>query len=346
MSDWIADPRIRWRILLTARLAAPLGPSEADRLGERLQDLVSRHGWPDERPPARQVAMERADDVDALRARLAEEDGTPVVVGMAGQHLVVSAHHAWVDGLGLLDVLAEVTGTDVSSGARGVSGRPRAGGFLGAAVRRLGEVAFTPPARLALPGVAPAGGDAFAVASVPGHHGTARLVHAASAGLVHHNRAAGRRTRHVAIAIGAARREETAPGTPRRIADRSELLRLRGVEDLDLAAIERLVREAPTQPPVEAGGSAGGRVVETALRVLAPRLGSSLLVSHLGQVQAPGVDDLAFHPVTAGGTGLSLGAVGIGERTVLGLRGRRSEWDDASLTALLQTLTASLTGTG
>ncbi|NPC95323.1 hypothetical protein [Nocardioides sp. zg-DK7169] len=346
MSDWIADPRIRWRILLTARLDAPLGPDDAHRVGERLQALAARHGWPDERPADQRCSVERADDLGALRAHLAEEDRTPVVVGLAGEHLVVSAHHAHVDGLGLLDVLAEVTGSEVSSGARGVTGRPRAGGFLGSAARRLGEVALAPPARVALPGVAPAAGDAFAVVSVPGHHGTARLVHAATVGLVRHNRLARRRTRHVAVAIGAARREETPPGTPRRIEDRSELLRLRDVEDLDLAAVERLVREAPTQPPVEAGGAAGGRVVETALRVLAPRLGSSLLVSHLGRVQAPGVAGLAFHPVTAGGTGLSLGAVGIGDRTVLGLRARRSEWDDASLAALLDTLVAALDAPG
>ncbi|WP_166391610.1 hypothetical protein [Nocardioides ochotonae] len=342
MSDWVADPRIRWRILLTARLAAAPGPDEARLLGQRLQRLAADHDWPDARP-AGQRAVERADDLGALRARLAEEDRTPVVLGLAGPCLVVSAHHAWVDGLGLLDVLAAVTDTAVSSGARGVTGRPQAGGFLGSAVRRLGEVAFAPPARAALPGVVPAPGDAFAVASVPGHHGTARLVHAAAQGLVHHNRGAGRRTRHVAVAIGAARREETPAGAAPRIADRSELLRLRDVEDLDLGAVERLVREAPTQPPVGTGGAAGGRVVETALRVLAPRLGSSMLVSHLGRVTAPGVADLAFHPVTAGGTGLSLGAVGIEDRTVLGLRARRSQWDDASLAALLDALAASLT---
>jgi len=343
MSDWVADPRIRWRILLTARLDAAPGPDGARLLGERLGELAARHDWPDARPPGER-AVERADDLGALRARLAEEDRTPVVLGLAGPCLVVSAHHAWVDGLGLLDVLAAVTGTDVSSSARGVTGRPQAGGFLRSAVRRLGEVAFAPPARVALPGVVPAPGDAFAVVTVPGHHGTARLAHAATQGLVRHNLSAGRRTRHVAVAIGAARREDTPAGSAPRIADRSELLRLRDVEDLDLGAVERLVREAPTQPPVEAGGAAGGRAVETALRVLAPRLGSSVLVSHLGRVTAPEVADLAFHPVTAGGTGLSLGAVGSGDRTVLGLRARRSQWADTSLAVLLEVVAASLTG--
>ena len=44
---------------------------------------------------------------------------------------------------------------------------------------------------------------------------------------------------------------------------------------------------------------------------------------------------LAFYPVTAGGTGLSLGAVGHDDTTVLTLRGRASQWDAAGLAGLL-----------
>ena len=39
--------------------------------------------------------------------------------------------------------------------------------------------------------------------------------------------------------------------------------------------------------------------------------------------------------MTAGGTGLSLGAVGHDGRTVLTLRGAASAWDEAGLSALL-----------
>jgi hypothetical protein len=46
--------------------------------------------------------------------------------------------------------------------------------------------------------------------------------------------------------------------------------------------------------------------------------------------------DLAFYPVTAGGTGLSLGAVTQGDVTVLTLRGRASRWSTDDLDALLQ----------
>ena len=69
--------------------------------------------------------------------------------------------------------------------------------------------------------------------------------------------------------------------------------------------------------------------------MLAPRLGATLLVSHLGDVTTSAAGALAFYPVTAGGTGLSLGAVGHGGSTVLTLRGRASRWDAASLEALL-----------
>ena len=72
------------------------------------------------------------------------------------------------------------------------------------------------------------------------------------------------------------------------------------------------------------------------MRVLARRLGSTLLVSHLGEVTAPHVERLAFHPVTAGGTGISLGAVGHRGRTVLTLRARAADWDADGLERVLE----------
>ena len=43
-----------------------------------------------------------------------------------------------------------------------------------------------------------------------------------------------------------------------------------------------------------------------------------------------------FHPVTAGGTGISLGAVGHRGRTVLTLRARAADWDADGLERLLE----------
>jgi len=74
----------------------------------------------------------------------------------------------------------------------------------------------------------------------------------------------------------------------------------------------------------------------------AVRLGSTLLVSHLGDVTTSAAARLAFYPVTAGGTGLSLGAVTHDGTTTLTLRGRGSAWDPAGLEALLAAVVDAL----
>jgi hypothetical protein len=161
---------------------------------------------------------------------------------------------------------------------------------------------------------------------VEGSVRSSALVHAAAQTLV--ARGAGR---HIAIAVGATRDPDAAE-----VGNRSALLRLRDVERLDLAAIERALRAAPAERPPVARTGAVDRFAAVAMRALARRLGSTLLVSHLGDVTAPRVDRLAFHPVTAGGTGLSLGAVGHGGRTVLTLRARAAAWDADGLERLLE----------
>ena len=69
----------------------------------RLTDLSAQQEWHGT------TEVRGDDDVDALRARLID-GSAPVLTGIAGSALVVSAHHAWVDGLGLLDILAAATG--------------------------------------------------------------------------------------------------------------------------------------------------------------------------------------------------------------------------------------------
>jgi hypothetical protein len=61
-----------------------------------------------------------------------------------------------------------------------------------------------------------------------------------------------------------------------------------------------------------------------------------MLVSHLGEVTADQVDRLAFHPVTAGGSGISLGAVGHRGRTTVTLRARAARWSEDDLQELLE----------
>ena len=162
---------------------------------------------------------------------------------------------------------------------------------------------------------------------LPGSFRTAEIVHAAVGALV--DRGTGPR---VAVAVGVTR-DPDAGGA---IEDRSALLRLRDVERLDLPGIERALREAPVERPPVARSGLVDRAAAVAMRILARRLGSTLLVSHLGEVTAPNVERLAFHPVTAGGTGLSLGAVGLRGRTVLTLRARAADWDADGLKQLLE----------
>ena len=327
--EWVADPGIGWRILLTAYLPEP--PDAGDVLG-RLTELAARQGWEGT------TEVRSDDEVDALRARLVDGPA-PVTAGIAGSALVVSAHHASVDGLGLLDVMAAATGQPVASRVRGVGERPTRGSFARTAIRRLAEAAFRPPARVATPDGEVASGDVFAEITVPGLWRTAELVTAAVQGILRHNDAAGRDTRHLAVAVGAGRPRS---GDDDRIADRSALMRLTDLEDATAQEIEERLRTAPLEAPPSGGGPATARLLAGGMRLLSRRLGSTLLVSHLGDVTAEHATALAFHPVTAGGTGLSLGAVGLRGSTTLTLRARAGHWDRPGLEELLREIAAEL----
>jgi len=323
----VADPSIAWRILLIAELDHRLDPVTAR---EALARLYAEQRWEGV------GTVETDDDPGLLRARLGELRGPVVACGLAGSSLIVSAHHSAADGLGLLALLAALTGSPASSAARGVGQRADASGFVGAITRRLVEVVAVPPARVAAEGGDPsAAHDVYAQTTIGATPATADLVYASARGISAHNAAADRRTRHVAVAIGVARPDD---GTG--IADRSALLRLRNVERLDRDDIADLLRTAPTQHPVQDGS--GGALLRLGLRVLGPRLGSTLLVSHLGAVSAPGARDLAFYPVTAGGTGLSLGASTLRNQTTITLRARGQSWSRDGLERLLETIAREL----
>ena len=337
--DWVADPAIAWRIVVTAVLTTPLTLDDAR---DRLVSLQTQQGW-----PASGRVLTGTDEAE-LRRRLGDERQGVVSLGLTddGRRIVVSAHHGRVDGLGLLAVLVAVTGASVTSSARGVGDRPDDAGPLGTIARRLVEVALTPPARIASPSPstrpgAPDDLDVYVERELSSPVRTAALVLAGARGVTTFNRAhAARRrtrhTRHVAVAIGVARDTSTAT-----ISDRSALLRLRDVERLDLGGITAALAQAPTQRPVHGTGGGAG-LVTFGLRVLAPRLGSTLLVSHLGNVAADGIDALSFHPVTAGGSGVSLGALTLAGRTRVSLRARGDAWTHDGLEQLLEAVVAEI----
>ena len=103
-----------------------------------------------------------------------------------------------------------------------------------------------------------------------------------------------------------------------------------------------MYKRQPLEAPPTGGRRATARLMAGGMRLLSRRLGSTLLVSHLGEVTADGATGLAFHPVTAGGTGLSLGAVGLGGSTTLTLRARADHWDRPGLAGLLSEIAAEL----
>lgn len=331
---WVADPTIGWRILLTATLPEVVRTVD---LAERLDALARSEGWA-ARPPLTTPTPAH------LRDLLVAPAPEPVLVGVHDRDVVVSAHHGALDGLGLLSVLDRLGLGPATSSARGVGDRTTTGGVVTTVARRLGEVAFRPPARITPPAApVPAPGDALVEAEVPGSVRAAPLVHAAAQAVVRHQAARGRTARHVAIAVGAVRGQDAGS----RLGDHSVLLRLHDVERLDRAGVGDALRTAPVvTPPAPAAdrpwSRVAGRATAAGLRLLAPRLGSTLLVSHLGDVTAPHLDRLVFHPVTAGGTGISLGAVGHRGRTVLTLRARAAEWNDNGLEQLLEAVVSLL----
>lgn len=327
---WVADPTVVWNILLHARLTTP---PTVDTLTTRLRRIYLEQRWPHD-PPA--VALGPLTDL--LPAFAGAEGPHPGQLGLDGAELLIGARHQHVDGLGLLGVLSAVTGEPVVSDVRGLGDRPAAGSATGAVVRRLGEVAFRPPARIAQSGSQAADLDTFSLHVVPRTVRTSELVHAAVRGLVTYNSAREAGTRRVAIAVGASRRGGESPD----IADRSALLRLRNLERASIDEIRALMQHAPVQHSSSHGRAVGAPLTRLTLRVLAPRLGSTMLVSHLGTVTAGGVDRVSFYPVTGGGSGVSLGAVTLDGATTITLRGRGRQHNEAGLEELLDAICDAL----
>ncbi|MDP3890138.1 hypothetical protein, partial [Nocardioides sp.] len=118
--DWLGDPSSSGRILLTAHLDGTTPAASSLRVV--LDDLRRRHGW------SAPGSVEDADTPGAVLAGrpqlVARVDRAPVHVVRLDRALVLSAHHAHVDGLGLLALLGALAGGAVTSDARGVGDRP------------------------------------------------------------------------------------------------------------------------------------------------------------------------------------------------------------------------------
>jgi hypothetical protein len=324
---WLADPSVAWSIVLAADLAGAVAPAEfADRLSALNQRLGA---GPGPRPVT-------ADDPDSLlRSVAALTSGIPVAAGLGGTRVVLAAEHQYVDGLGMLAVLSELTGVPAVSAARGLGLRRTPPPFRTELRTRLTEVVLAPPARVAHTGTdGTATGSTFADLLLDRRVGVADLVLAATQGVVRFNRDRSTSSRRVAIAVGASEVGGAAPT----VADNSALLRLRAAERADRDTIRAFLRDAPTVPSpgrsLEGSRTWVTRAAGLGVRVLGPRLGSTLTVSHLGDVEAD-VSDLAFYPVAGGSSGVSLGAVTHGGRTRITARGRAERHSAEGLGALL-----------
>lgn len=317
---WVADPTVAWVIALEAHLREPVDAA-------RVASGLGSAGFPG-------AVATPASASDALQQVVAPGRAA-VRAAVSPTRITLGAQHEHCDGLGLLTLLGAATGTKATSSARGVGERAARGSALGSTGRRLAEALLAPPAPVAAP---PAtgpqeAGEAFVRFTVARRLSVAELTHAAVRGVTAHNSAAGVRTTRVAVAIGASRLGGGAPV----VGDHSALLRLRGVERLSVPEVRAAIRDAAPEPPPPGAGdgpSLTGRLATVAMGALSSRLGSTLLVSHLGEVDAPGVEELAFYPVTAGGSGVSVGAVGLRGRTVVTLRGRGHRHPSATLEAL------------
>jgi hypothetical protein len=259
--------------------------------------------------------------------------------------MVLSVRHDALDGLAMLTVLGSLLDADVHSSAHGLDPQNRTGRRVPALLARAWEVAIRPAATVAGSTHGERQGDAFATATVPGSPRTADLVHAGAGAVVAWNRPRAVRCKRVAVAVGVS----TTGGAAADLADHSAFLRLRGVERLARGDIASLLARGPLQlggfNPAVPGPLAA--VVRLAFRVAAPRLGSTLLVSHLGTVTGPEqLTGLRFYPVTGGASGLSLGAATVSGRTTLTLRGRETRHDDEGLGELLALVVEQLERAG
>lgn len=324
---WLGQEGIRWNIMLVASLAHV---PDLEELAVNLAALSREQGWPEPPPDA---VGEGAVASLLQQYAAAPDSAHPLSVGRTPGGLVVRAHHAYVDGLGLLAALAHLTGRPVRSGARGVGVRPHRGA-LPTLAGRLVEVAVRPPAPVQGTGTTP-GQDVFAAATVDRGVRTADLVYAGARAVDRWNRGHGTRANRIAVAVGVS----TTGGEVLEVGDHSGFLRLTGIERLDREQVDAALAIGPLQLGGTASTGTARRargLIRWASTTLADRLGSTLLVSHLGRVEADGLTDAAFHPLSGAGSGVSLGAVTVGGRTTLTMRARGEGHSTDDLEAILR----------
>ena len=262
-------------------------------------------------------------------------DGEPLVRVAVGDELLIAAHHGAVDGLGLLALLGIALDVPVRSNAGGVGERPPAESFARSAVRRFGEAVFQPPTRICPAAHDRTTAEVLLRRDIPRvQAGSAALTLGALRATQAWNRAHGVPANRVVAAVGASRR----PGAQLRPEHDSAFFRLPLPPGADLPAVRTMLAARAPEPDFPARRNP---VAGLAIRALAPRLGSTFLMSNLGVVDAP-VASLAFHPAASGRSGVAFGATTVGATTTLTVRARGRDFAPGAAAALLDLLVSGL----
>ena len=336
------DPDVSWSIVMEAHLARPVDPAA---FVLALRRVVAAHPH---LGPSPLVSVVPGDAVLAAREAIANGLFTPDqplvrgAVDEAGTHVVVGCHHGVADGLGLLGLLGAALDLDLRSSALGIAEQESSQSFARRSLARLREAALTPPQRLRrVPASSPARGDWLYSRSVTPPMGTAALVAAARAATDAWNgtRGAGPR-RPVVLAIGASRRTDSGRPEPDR---QTAYLRLEDVPaGVDLSGARSILRNTEPEPtfPATTGLGIGPMIT----RALSSRLGSTMLLSNVGDVLGGegdggvGLESLAFFPATGGPSAVAVGLVTANGRTELTVRAARRDFSEGAAEALVDHL--------
>jgi hypothetical protein len=332
-------PGISWSIVCDAVVAPPVDP---DIVAQRLARAWPGDGHLGPIPAVQPVAAEewRSSLQDAADRPFAE--GSPrcrVLIGTTDTtRVAVAAHHATLDGLGLIALLGAALGVSLGTGARGIEpGHSPGTGSVEYGIRRLIEALADPPARIAPDhGSRRAGGDHLVRIELTRPAGTAALVTAAASAVRGWNRDHGVGPGRVMMAVGAA----LGPGSAPVIGRQSTWLRLE-LPDGDIQDVRELLRVAAPEPPPPTAMLRAARLTGLA-GALDGRTGSTLLVSHLGRLTSGPVRSAAFYPSAHGRSGVSIGGIGVGAGTTLTLRARRADYSWTAAEELLARVVAEL----
>jgi hypothetical protein len=313
------DPDVTWSIVLALDVAEPL-----DRDAVELALANTCHRYPHLGRPSDVATFEVEQDLLPAFADLGYGDHDPllrVAVSSDSRTLIVAAHHGAVDGLGLLGAASLLSGLSLTSSARGIERTAEPTSFLRAGVRRSAEAAFRPPLRLRSRSRTGSGDWLIARTVDLGRPSSAALLAASTASVRAWNAGATGRPvgRHLVVAMGLSRRAGTPTPEPDRDTAYVRLLADHITSAEEAAAVITATAPEPAFPVTDGGGLAP-RVA----RLLAGRLGSTVLVSNLGLVRGEGLVGVRFWPVPAGPAGTAIGLATAGGTTTVTVRQRRN----------------------